>query len=172
MYPQLLSLFLLLLLTLLTPTAALPAKPWTVSHSTAQQGPNVSYTTCTNNTIPVNRNTDPAYPSAMSTCLADYDTTTWAGMNCNNLGWYKGSHGGYQNPQNCHDACQSCLTDSADAGATDAICWNVFENVPMAVGSNDFDGGVSFGRYVGCYMGFHLGSQAPRLDLEDPGTAD
>ncbi|KAL7278750.1 hypothetical protein ACG7TL_007755 [Trametes sanguinea] len=72
---------------------------------------------------------------ALHTCLDNYRTDNWDGMDCGGRGWFKGSSA-YQNPMNCYDACAGLLVQAIDRGASDVQC-------------NDYEG------FAECWMGFH-----------------
>ncbi|EIW56366.1 uncharacterized protein TRAVEDRAFT_49196 [Trametes versicolor FP-101664 SS1] len=72
---------------------------------------------------------------ALHTCLQNYRTDNWDGMDCGGRGWFKGTHN-YKSPQNCWDACAGLLVQAIDQGASDVEC-------------DDNEGGAK------CWMGFH-----------------
>ncbi|KAL1943339.1 hypothetical protein VTO73DRAFT_4414 [Trametes versicolor] len=72
---------------------------------------------------------------ALHTCLNNYRTDNWDGMNCGGRGWFKGTHN-YKSPENCYDACAGLLVQAIDQGASDVEC-------------DDNEGGAK------CWMGFH-----------------
>ncbi|KAL1943351.1 hypothetical protein VTO73DRAFT_4426 [Trametes versicolor] len=72
---------------------------------------------------------------ALHTCLNNYRTDNWDGMNCGGRGWFKGTHD-YKSPENCYDACAGLLVQAIDQGASDVEC-------------DDNEGGAK------CWMGFH-----------------
>ncbi|KAL1943356.1 hypothetical protein VTO73DRAFT_4431 [Trametes versicolor] len=72
---------------------------------------------------------------ALHTCLQNYRTDNWDGMDCGGRGWFKGSHD-YKSPENCWDACAGLLVQAIDQGASDVEC-------------DDNEGGAK------CWLGFH-----------------
>ncbi|MCJ1224020.1 hypothetical protein MMC12_000663 [Toensbergia leucococca] len=145
---------LLLLSATLLPTIAMGIDFWLVNSSPGTAISPPSWTGCQNNTPASLEITGvPAYIANMNYCLDDFNSPNWNGMNCNGIGWFKGTHGGYKNPQNCYDACKSCMEASIQALAADAICWNVFGTTgPVNLPNNE--GKAPAGKYVGCWMGY------------------
>ncbi|KAI9811156.1 MAG: hypothetical protein M1827_005607 [Pycnora praestabilis] len=152
--------FISLFLTVTTAIPA-PAIPTGVSYAMSwfpdpsvvgPSGLATHFTSCTNNT---HSTTAPAgYNASMTTCLSSYNNgdSNWAGQDCNSLGWFKGTHGGYQNATDCWQACQGCLAQSFEAGSEDAICYDVYSvNVPEST----VTGYLPMGTWTGCFMGFH-----------------
>ena len=79
-------------------------------------------------TDPIRNNTTP-----MTDCWAKYDAYNWDGQNCGGVGWYKGQTA-YNDPQNCHAACDQCIRDQIHALAGGAHCENTVSAAKCWVG--------------------------------------
>jgi hypothetical protein len=73
---------------------------------------------------------------ALHTCLENYRNGNWDGEECGGYGWFKGGFA-YADPDNCYDACESCIDHAITAFADDVQC-------------DDYEG-VS----AHCWMGYH-----------------
>ena len=125
---------------------------WVVEESVNATAPGGSWTSCQNNTETAI--TTHNFGPDMLNCLDSYDTDDWKGMMCSGVGWFKGTDGGYQNPENCFHACYSCMVDSIIGGSNDTICWNVFTEPPVNPDSRLPNAAKDL-RYTRCHMGFH-----------------
>ncbi|KAL8997840.1 MAG: hypothetical protein Q9169_003013, partial [Polycauliona sp. 2 TL-2023] len=72
------------------------------------------------------RNTTLPYTITTQACLDWYYwgglKDNWTGMICNSLGFFRGTADDYKDSAACYEKCYGCLTESIQAGATNAIC--------------------------------------------------
>jgi hypothetical protein len=59
--------------------------------------------------------------AALYTCLDNYHNGNWNGEECGGYGWFKGGIS-YQDPDNCYDACKTCIENSINSFASSMKC--------------------------------------------------
>lgn len=95
---------------------------------------------------------DANWQGDMLKCLDQYKRPDWEGQDCGGVGWYKATIGGYQNPQNCFDACRGCFNWFIDNNSTKGYCWTVHgDTQPNYVGGAPYD----VKRKTACNTGYH-----------------
>ncbi|KAL9594993.1 MAG: hypothetical protein Q9219_006721 [cf. Caloplaca sp. 3 TL-2023] len=98
---------------------------WVVDQSQGLGPADMWWTGCQNNTAEGSQNTTLANVVGTQACLDWYYwgglKDNWEGALCNGRGFFRGSNE-YSDSAACYEKCYGCLSQSIQAGSTDAIC--------------------------------------------------